>query len=207
MRCPSCGNELSHRDLRTKKCKSCGYFLPVIATGKKGVANKKRPSKLPPPSRRPHSFGNLKVNSMSQAETYKSGEVLTNDNYKEVYVSGEPSIATDDDDSGVIIPDKSPVPQTPPGKQPRSSMPAGHKKKGEVLPPPPDSDKLKGSASKRYGIPGLGAKNEKTMKVRVIPPPQQNNTSGESILKDLILIVGIILFVLSLTFLVITIIK
>jgi hypothetical protein len=206
LRCPSCGNELSHRDLRTKKCKSCGYFLPVIATGKKNVANKKRPSKLPPPSRRPHSFGNLKANSMSQAETYKSGEVHTNDNYEEIYVSGEPSIATDDE-SGVIFPDNSQVPKTPPGNKPRSSMPAGHKKKGEILPPPPDSDKLKGPASRRYGIPGLGANNEKTIRVQVLPPPQQNETSGESILKDLILIVGIILFILSLTFLVITMIK
>jgi len=143
---------------------------------------------------------------MSQAEAYKSGEVLTNDNYKEIYVSSEPSIATDND-SSVIIPDNSSSPQIRPRNKPPSSMPEGHKKKGEVLPPPPDSDKLKGPASRRYGIPGLGSNNEKTMRVKVLPPPQNNNTSGENILKDLILIVGIILFVLSLTFLIITIMK
>jgi len=125
VRCPGCGNSLSHKDLQRKRCSGCNYILPVIDSKDRndgGPARKQtlNPA-LPPPRRKPLS---LEMNAMGEQEEFQAGEVYAVQSMDEPEVPREPSIATEGEDPGIMPPrpaatGEAPLPKTPPRPHPR----------------------------------------------------------------------------------------
>jgi hypothetical protein len=160
LRCPGCGNELSHKDLKVKRCASCRYILPVIdsasGSGSMSANMRAKGPGLPPPKRKPLTLG------MGGFDDYQVGVVNAEQMPDEPFVSNEPSITTYQPDL--------------------------------VLPKPPNSPN-----SPRKPRRVRKPRYDKTIKVTMLPPPEEGMRDKSRFWTEIGLISIIILCTLAIT--------